>query len=166
MDRNQERAIEWECQRILLQNLRHVDQREYELAANLYTPDAIWSVDGLTLNGRDAILEALYPALSKGTIRHVFSNTLVNVIDEDHAECRSYHSIYYTADGRIEDHEGPLPFDGPHRVGDQAVNMVQTDEGWRIASLHSATVFRRNPDEPTSIEKWAEAEGKGSGAAR
>ena len=165
MDSNQERAIEWECQRVLLQNLQYVDQRDYERAANLYTTDANWSVDGLSLDGREAILEALYPALSGGTIRHVFSNTLVNVIDEDHAECRSYHSIYYTADGRIEDHEGPLPFDGPHRVGDQAVTMVRTEEGWRIASLKSATVFRRNPDEPTSIEKWAKAEGKESGAA-
>ncbi len=162
MDRKQERAIEWECQRVLLQNLQYVDQRHYEQAANLYTTNAKWSVDGLTLNGRDAILEALYPALGTGTIRHIFSNTVVNVIDENHAECRSYHSIYYTAEGRIEDQEGPLPFEGPHRVGDQGVTMVRTDEGWRIASLQSTTVFRRNLVEPIALERWAKAVGKGS----
>ena len=53
-----------------------------------------------------------------------------------------------------------MPFEGPHRVGDQAVKMVRTNEGWRIASLQSTTVFRRNPDEPISIEIWAKSEGK------
>ena len=162
MDRKQERAIDWECQRVLLQNLRHVDQREFEAAANQYTADADWSVDGVTLNGSAEILEALYPALSDGTIRHVFTNTIVTVIDEDHADCRSYHSIYYTADVRIEDSQGPLPFEGPHRIGDQAVKMVRTEDGWRIASLQSNTIFRRNPGEPISLETWAKSEGKGS----
>ena len=41
MTREEERAIEWDCKRILLQNLQHVDQREYELAADLYTTNAI-----------------------------------------------------------------------------------------------------------------------------
>ena len=107
MTREEERAIEWDCKRILLQNLQHVDQREYELAADLYTTDAIWSLDGFALNGREKILEALYPALSNGTVLHVFSNTVVDVIDEDHAACRSYHSIYYRAPLRI----GELPED-------------------------------------------------------
>ena len=139
-----------------------MDQREFEAAANQYTSDANWSVDGVTLNGSAEILEALYPALSDGTIRHVFTNTIVTVIDEDHADCRSYHSIYYTADARIEDSQGPLPFEGPHRVADQAVKIVRTEDGWRIASLQSNTIFRRNPGEPISLEKWAKAEGKGS----
>ncbi len=165
MNRNQERAIEWECQRVLLQYLRHVDQRDFEAAANLFTPDAVWSAQGVTLNGRNEILEALYPALSEGTIRHVFTNTVVNAIDEDNAECRSYHSIYYTADSRIEDHEGPLPFEGPHRIADQVDQMVRTNDGWRIASLQSNSVFRRNPDQPVSLETWAKTERKGSGAA-
>ena len=78
----------------------------------------------MTFNGRDAILKALYPALGNGTIRHVGSNTLVNVIDEDRAECRSNHSTYYSADGRIKGYEGALSLDGLHRVGDQAANIV------------------------------------------
>ena len=160
MDRKQERAIERECQRVLSQNFHHVDRREYEAAANQYTTDANWSVDGVTLNGSAEILEALYPALGDGTIRHVFTNAIVTVIDEDQAECRSYLSIYYTADARIEDSQGPLPFEGPHRIGDQAVKMVRTEDGWRIASLQSNTIFRRNPGEPISLETWAKSEGK------
>ncbi len=155
MDRNLERIIEWECQRVLLQNLQYVDQREFEAAANQYTTDAVWSVDGVTLNGSAEILEALYPALSDGTIRHVSTNTTVTVIDDDHAEGRSYLSIYYTADARIEDSQGPLPFEGPHRISDQAVKMVRTKEGWRIAALNSKSIFRRNPGEPISLETWA-----------
>jgi len=166
MNRNQERAIECECQRVLSQNFHHVDRREFEATANQYTSDANWSVDGVTLNGSAEILEALYPALSDCTIRHFFTNAIVTVIDEDQAECRSYLSIDYTADARIEDSQGPLSFEGPHRIGDQAVKMVRTEDGWRIASLQSNTIFRRNPDKPISLEKWAKSEGKGTYGAR
>jgi hypothetical protein len=46
MDRKQERAIAWDCLTVVAPKLRHVDQREFEAAANQYTADADWSVDG------------------------------------------------------------------------------------------------------------------------
>ena len=45
------------------------------------------------LNGRDHILEALKPALGTGTIRHVVTNFVVDVIDEANATCNFYHTI-------------------------------------------------------------------------
>ncbi len=163
MTRDEERAIEWDCQKVLRQYFRHVDQREYEAVGELFTEDAHWQAQDVVLKGRDEIVKALYPALSKGTIRHVYTNTIINAVDEDHAEVRSYNSIYYSAGGRIEDNQGPLPFDAPHRIVNGQVSMVRTADGWRIASLDSQTIFRRNPTEPIALETWAEDESKGSG---
>ena len=163
MTRDEERAIEWDCQKVLRLYFRHVDQREYEAVGELFTEDAHWQAQGVTLKGRDEIVKALYPALSEGTIRHVYTNTIINAVDEDHAEVRSYNSIYYSAGGRVEDSQGPLPFDGPHRIVDGQVSMLRTADGWRIASLDSQTIFRRNPTEPIALETWAKDEGKSSG---
>ena len=38
MDREKERAIEWECQKVLRQYYQHVDRREFEKAVALFTP--------------------------------------------------------------------------------------------------------------------------------
>lgn len=165
MERQYERNIEWQCQKILLKYLHHVDRREFDAAANLFTQDARWFAQGVSLQGRNEILEALYSSLSDGTIRHVFTNTIVTVTDDKHAICRSYHSIYYNANSRIEDSDKPLPFQGPHRIADQVDKMVLTDEGWRIYNLNSYSVFRRNPDELVTIERWAKSVGKGVGKA-
>ena len=165
MTRDEERAIEWDCQKVLRLYFRYVDQRDYEAVGELFTENAHWRAQGVTLKGRDEIVKALYPALNEGTIRHVYTNTIVNALDEDNAKVRSYNSIYYSAEGRIEDREGPLPFDGPHRLVDGQVSMVRTPDGWRIASLESQTIFRRNPGEPVALETWAKGEGKGSGDA-
>ena len=113
MDRKQERLIEWACQKVMRNYYKHVDQYEYEEAAALFTEDASWAVMGVDLKGRDQILKGLYAGLQKGTIRHILTNTVVTVIDEDHAEARSYNNIYYSPRGRLDEVDGSLPFDGP-----------------------------------------------------
>ena len=63
MVRNQKRGIEWDCQKTLRQYYHYVDHHEYEDAVKLFTEDADWKVMGLSLKGRDEILEALYGGL-------------------------------------------------------------------------------------------------------
>ena len=61
---------------------------------------------------------------------------------------------------RIEDQDEPLTFEGPHRTSDDYVELVRTDDGWKIAKRRSQLIFRRNPDEPVTLEKWTRATGK------
>lgn len=157
MERDQERQIEQEVSRALSQYYCDVDQRAYEAAAALYTEDAEWQSLGVVLRGREEILKALYGGLADGTIRHIKTNALVDVIDEDHAQARWMNTVYYTADARIEDADGPLPFEGPHRLQDFRADFVRTPEGWRIAVRDSSLIFRRNLDEPVAIETWAKS---------
>ena len=86
--------------------------------------------------------------------------SVVKAADEDHAESDFYHTIYYQPEAEFETHDGPIPFEGPHRTHDQHDWYVRTDDGWRIAKRVSHMVFRRNPDEPVSLETWAAEAGK------
>ena len=160
MDRETELGIEWDCQKLLRQYYHYVDQREYEKATALFTPDLDWEVMGLRVESLEAMLEALQNSLGSDTIRHILTNAVVTVIDEDHASVKTYCTFYYTAGVRIEDQEGPLEFEGPHRTSDGYVELVRTDDGWKIAKRRSRLIFRRNPDEPVTLEKWTKATGK------
>ena len=140
--------------------LHYVDHHEYEDAVKLFTEDADWKVMGLNLKGREEILEALYGGLGNDTIRHVLTNVIVTVIDDDNAESWSYNSIYYSREGRIEDRDKPLPFDGPHRFGDGFARLKRVDGEWQIAAREGGRMVFRRPNEPVALESWAESTGK------
>ena len=59
LNRDQERAIEVQVQRVLNHYYRYTDQNELAKAADLYTADATWYMDDKELHGRDNILAAL-----------------------------------------------------------------------------------------------------------
>ena len=126
----------------------------------LFTPDVDWLSHGVKCDGHDELLKCLYAALGKGTIRHVLTNTVTTVTSEDHAIVRSYNTLYYTADIEFEQADGPLPFEGPHRLLDCYAEMTRTPEGWRISKRRSLIVFRRDPNEAVRLETWGKETGK------
>jgi len=161
MTRDEERDIEWDCQKLWRRYYYHVDHREFELAAALFTEDIDWTNSmGIVLSGREELLKGLYGALGDGTIRHVLTNMVINVIDEDHATARAYNSICYTKGLKYEEHDGPIPFEGPHRLGDNYTEFLRTEEGWRISKRRSNIIFRRNPEERVGLEIWGDEAGK------
>ena len=165
MDRKQARAIEWECQKVLRRYYAHVDAYEYEKAVGMFTPDVDWSAIGVKLDGRQEILKGLEGGLGAGTIRHMISNTVTDVIDADHATARSYVSLYSSHDIRFDQHDGAIAFEGANLLGELVDDFVRTDEGWRIAKRRGIGVFMRNPDRPFPIHTWADDEGKVAGDA-
>ena len=164
MDRDQERAIEWECQRTIRRYYGHVDAYEYDQAVLMFTADVDWMTLDVKLDGRQEILEGLHGGLGAGTIRHMVTNTVVNVIDADHATARSYVSLYSSPDIRIDQHEGPIAFEGPNLLGDLFDELTRTDEGWRIERRRGYGIFKRESDAPMPIHTWADAEGKAAKA--
>ena len=97
MTRDEERAIKWDCQKVWRQYYHYVDQKEYEKAAQLFTPDVDWR-SVVNLKGRDEIVQALYGALGDGTIRHVLTNMVVDVKGRDEIV-----QALYGAGGRLGD---------------------------------------------------------------
>ena len=160
MDRNQERAIEWDCQKVLRQFYHLADQREYERATDLLVPDVEWNVLGVKLRGRDNILKGLVGGVAKRTIAHVITNTVVDVIDKTHAVSRSYNSDYCVPGTTVEDGEGARPFVGPHRLEDNYTELVRVDDDWLISKREVKLIFSRKPGEPVAPESGAREEGK------
>ena len=131
----------------------------------MFTPDVDWSAIGVKLDGRQDILKGLEGGLGAGTIRHMITNTVTDVIDEDHATARSYVSLYSSHDIRFDQHAGAIAFEGANLLGELVDDFVRTDEGWRIAKRRGIGVFMRNPDKPFPIHTWADDEGKVAGDA-
>ena len=88
------------------------------------------------------------------------SNTIVNVIDEDNAELRTYTTAYYSPEGRREDMDGSLHFEGPHRFGDVFAKMRRVGDEWQIAAREGLRIIFRRPNEPLALEDWAKKQGK------
>ena len=142
------------------QYYHYVDHHEFDEAVELFTEDVTWSVMGIDLKGRDEILEALHGGLGNDTIRHVLTNVIVTVIDKDNAELWNYTTNYYSRAGRREDMEGPLPFDGPHRLGDMFAKFRRVGSEWKIAARERGRHIFRVLDEPVALEDWAKKVGK------
>lgn len=159
MTRDEERAIEWECQKVLRLYYQHVDRREFEKAVALFTPDVDWLGLGVPLRGREEILVALNAALGKSTARHVLTNTVVDVIDEDRAEARSYNTLSTSHETTFEVGDSPIAYEGPNILADMSEKLVRTDEGWQIAWRRAVGIFRHNP-QPIPLETWAKDAGK------
>ena len=155
MDYNQKRAIVLDCEKTICKYYHHVDQGEFDEAVALFTSDVLWEVLGVELRGRENLLKGLHGSLADGTIRHIVTNTLVNVVDENNADVKFYLSIYYTQGIRVENNDGPLPFVGPHRIMDQGDTMIRTEQGWRTSYRWGRPIFRCNVDQPIQLETWA-----------
>lgn len=160
MDENQEQAIEWACQKIMRQYYQHVDRYEYDEAILLFTPDVDWLGLGVKLDGRDQILQGLHGGLGGGTIRHMLTNVIVDVIDEDHANASAYNTLYSSPDIRYDQFDGPINFRTATQVVEQWDEFTRTLEGWRISKRRGEAVFKRDPTELIPLHTWAEDEGK------
>ena len=140
MNDDQRFAIEWDCQKVSRQYYHLMDQRNYDDAIMLFSTDVRWEVMGLDLHGRKAVRDA-FSGLTDSTIRHVLTNTIVDVVDKDNANAVSYVTIYVEK-GFPDD--GPLSFDGPNRLGENHDKLVRMEDGWRIAHRTGRRAFARD----------------------
>ena len=131
----------------------------YVKAANLFTLDVEWQAFEVHLRSREEIYNGLSGGLAKGTIRHIITNTVIDVIDVDHAFSRSYNTDNYVPGVKVEDGDVPLHFEGPHRIEDNYTELKRTDEGWLISKRDVKLILRR-ANEPIALESWAKLEGK------
>jgi uncharacterized protein (TIGR02246 family) len=143
MDRDEERAIAWDCQRILTKFCLFNDGKRSDELANLFTPDGVWIRLGQSLTGRENIRKAMEARPATALHLHVLSNVIVTVTDADQAEVTSCKSIYYDAAG--ESLDKPIPLNGPKWVSVYTDKFMRTDEGWRIARMEGTTLFEREP---------------------
>ena len=141
MDSLSRMEIESACARLSVQYCFAVDAREYDKFIGLFTEDAVWTTPGREpWRGHAGIRQFTSEISTKQTVRHLASNILVDVIDENHARGMSCTTVY-----RHMGNEAPAPMEGPALIVENRDEYRRTDKGWRIASRVIAPIFRRSP---------------------
>ena len=95
---------------------------------------------GLDLHSRDDV-RGHFGGLDESTIRHVLSNFVVTVIDENNADLKCYLAIY--VEKGFND-KGPIPFEGPDRLSTSYAKLRRSDEGWQISERWGQPVYKRD----------------------
>ena len=139
MDEDRRRAIEWDCARVLTGFVNALDAGDYETMAGLMARNGVWMRPGGDTIGPAGLLEAMQDRPRDLIVRHVVSNILIEVIDEDNATGITYLTVYR--------HHGPPPEKGParlagaHMVGVSYNRLVREPGGWRIAEKRTSRTF-------------------------
>ncbi|MBN9675680.1 nuclear transport factor 2 family protein [Salipiger bermudensis] len=132
MDPVQRMLIEHECAKLTVLYCRHLDHLDPDAFAAIYTEDAVYkpAVEPVPIEGRAAIRDWIgrYPKDRLG--RHVATNQIVEVIDEDSATGSSYAIVF----------REPAPREGvisdrvtPRSLVEYSDSYRRTAEGWKIA---------------------------------
>ena len=129
MTRDEARAIEWECARLIAHYANLNDAGRWAEVAALFAPDgrlARPSSPDVFIEGREAILAA-FLARPARTTRHICSNIVVEVAGPDDASAESA-MLLFTGEA------APL-------VGSFHDRFVRTDAGWRFAERRGVLTF-------------------------
>ena len=141
MDRDQERAIEWDCAQVHHRYYMLGDAGDHEGASKTFTEDGVSAYEGQAVNGRAGILKALQTSHGTRFTRSFVANILVTVIDEKNAEAASYVQQYFQDWDEIKD--GTIPSLQPFTLCRHDNKMVLTDEGWKIKHRNVTELIRR-----------------------
>jgi hypothetical protein len=121
-------AIEHACARTVLQLFGAMDDLHYDRVAAAFTPDGVWHRAGKALRGHDQIIAAMNERPVDRLVRHVITNTIVDVLDDAHAEGRCYVTAYA---GPASD--GPPAINAPWLLLTATHRFALSDGAWKIA---------------------------------
>ena len=130
-------AIERACEKLSIAYARHIDFREYDAFADLFTEDGELQVQGSLLKGREAMMGFLTGRPANRRSLHIFTNIWTNVLDANHAEGITYLSLF-RAD---QDGDRPAKVPGPMMAGYYTDKFARTEKGWRIARRDGTILF-------------------------
>lgn len=139
MDEDRRRAIEWDCARVLTRFINALDAGDYETMAGLMAENGVWMRPGGDAVGPAGLLDAMKDRPRDLAIRHVISNVVIEVIDEDSAAGVTYLTVYRHRGPPPE--RGPAPLAGVHMVGVSHNRLVREPGGWRISEKRTSRTF-------------------------
>jgi hypothetical protein len=135
--------IERACARLQTLYCIHADRRETEAFVQLFAEDGSVAVpEHPAFVGHEAIrwsIEAL--AALPVAMRHVMTNSVIDVIDADNATGLCYLTVWNSAEPA--DENGWRPIELPGTVGEYHDVFRRTPAGWRFASRQLTRVFRK-----------------------
>ena len=134
--------IENAVQRAIVTLWAALDGGDFEAVAGSFSNDGVWHRQGKRLAGRNEVRAAMSERPKSARTRHLVTNTLVNIVDENSAEMQFYLTVYqHTADPA--DAPPPAPMNVPLTVALAHASVRKEAAGWKIQELRSADTFRR-----------------------
>jgi hypothetical protein len=141
--REEVRAIEWDCAQLLTRFFNAFDQWLYEDMGAMFAPDGVWRRQGKALRGAAEIVAALAPRSRTQTIRHVVTNTQIDVRDAETAEFLLYITAYMHDSGSKP--ARPPVIRSPYLLLVVPGTLVKVGENWKIASMSMNREFEFPP---------------------
>jgi len=140
MDDLERLLIERACARLVTEYCHFVDHGEAAKIADQFTEDGVWKSAENTMSGRDAIRRGSQNRQDnvERMSRHVCSNLLIDVIDENNAKGVVYLTLY-RHDGKPERRVSPS--DVPTMVGEYRDTFMRTPAGWRFKRREAVVSF-------------------------
>lgn len=135
-------VIEHACMKLQAQYGVFADRGDVEGFTSLFAEDGSVQVpEAPAFVGHAAIRASIQALGAMGvTMRHVLTNSVVDVVDESHAVGVSYLVVY---NSRTEaDAAGIRPVEPPATVGEYADTFRRTAQGWRFHSRVLTRVFK------------------------
>jgi hypothetical protein len=143
------RAIEADCAKVATSYSVFLDFRRYAELVDLFTETATLNLDGWLLDGQAAIREYMFSRPNSRTNRHVCSNLLIDVIDENTAKGIAYVTIY-RFDANDDTPRTRMPFEGPYVVGYYDDRYTRVGDQWKFTSRAISATFMR----PAYYDVW------------
>lgn len=138
MDRSEERAIEWDCTRLITSFYMLLDEKRYDELAGLFAADGAWVRLGEELVGPDAIVAAMEEREDWLTA-HLVSNIRIDIIDADNVETTQYVTLYRQEGQAGAD--GPAPVVPPLGVLRHRDTLVRDGAGWKFKRKTSRAIM-------------------------
>lgn len=129
MDRDKERAIEWDCTQLLYEFYACLDEKRYDDLGDLFVEDGAWVRLGKELVGPAAIKAAMTEREDWLTA-HLVTNARIFVRDEDHADTVQYITLY-RQEG-VDPSAGPSPVVPPLGILRHKDQLVRSNGKWKF----------------------------------
>jgi hypothetical protein len=139
MNDTERRTIEQQCRDLVVQLCQLSDHGEREKSVDLFTADGTWIRGGKPFKGREEMLQSFRGSPTQ-VIRHLTSNILITVKDDNSAEGVTYYLAFHNDPGTAEP-KLPLPLE-PFSLGEWHDRFTRTPSGWRISHREVKRFFQ------------------------
>jgi len=149
----------FQCAQVLNRFFYYLDEFRYEDLVGLMLEDGTWFRQGQSLRGRGQILGTLNERSRTQRIRHIITNTVVDVAEPGKAVGTAYLTVYKFDDG--SELTRPPTIDAPFRISLVQVKFTKVSDKWLIAEQHIAPQFELSSREPSSASSLSKSETAG-----
>jgi hypothetical protein len=140
MNDSERRTIEQQCRDLVVQLCQLSDHGDREKSVDLFTQNGTWIRGGKPYKGREEMLQSFRGSPTQ-VIRHLTSNILITVKDDNTAEGVTYYLAFHNDPGTAQP-KLPLPLEPPFSLGEWHDKFVRTPSGWRISHREVKRFFQ------------------------